>query len=324
MGDVTFRVVPADMEADASKWGSAAESMGQAHRAVPALGVSFGGFQTVIGQTYSDADLAVQNMIEVGAGRLRATSTNVTTNSGRTKKNDDDADKRVGQAGAGGGGRVGGGGPGEQSGGPAGERPSEQPGEQPGGQSGGGKDKNHYTLLLNDNPMPSDPKDPEITFDRHVDEKTGEVTWTPREMMAGEGVATDGRDVERIPARADRIAVTMVDGEPQISYVDRDTGSQPGDKGLDTGGHWEAATEHRPETRIVSGSGAEEPRSQPEAQPRTEWSRALPEGADYAVVEVRDGEPHLVFLDVEGNDVTQVSDRALTERPVWSAKEPLR
>ena len=50
MGDVTFRVVPGDMEADAAKWGSAADSLGGAHREVPALGVSFGGFQAVVGQ----------------------------------------------------------------------------------------------------------------------------------------------------------------------------------------------------------------------------------------------------------------------------------
>lgn len=318
MGNETFHVVPADMDADAAKWGAAADSLGHAHRAVPALGVSFGGFQTVVGKKYSEADLAVQNVIELGAGRLRATSTNVTNNSGRTKKNDDEAGKTVTQAGAGGGGgdRGPGAGPG--------------PGENGGGESGG-KGKNHYVDLLG-NPMPTDPKDPETTFDRQVDEKTGEVTWTPREMKPGEGSATDGRDVERIPERADRIVVTMVDGEPRITYVDTDAdeGGGPRPSGQPTGAHWQAA-DGSAAGRVVAGSGAQEPgattlqtNSQSQAQPQTEWSRPLPEGADVAVVEVRDGEPHLVFLDVNGSEVTQVSDTALTDHEFLPVKESQR
>lgn len=318
MGDVTFHVVPGDMEADAAKWGSAADSLGKAHRAVPALGLSFGGFQTVVGKKYSDADLAVQNMIELGEGRLRATSTNVTHNSGRTKKNDDDAGKSVSQAGAGGGGGDRGAGAGPGSG-------------DNGGEQSGGKGKDHYAQLLNDNPMPTDPKDPEITFDRHVDEKTGEVSWTPREMTPGEGSAADGRDVERIPERADRIIVTMVDGEPQITYVDSDADSGGRATGQPAGAQWQAA-EGATAGRVVAGSGAVEPgaqtplqaQPQPPSAPQTEWSRPLPEGADIAVVEVRDGEPHLVFLDVNGSEVTQVSDTALTDRDALPAKEDLR
>jgi len=313
MGDVKFHVVPDDMDADASKWGSAADSLGQAHRAVPALGVSFGGFQTVVGQKYSEADLAVQNVIEVGAGRLRATSTNVTSNSGRTKKNDGDADGRVTKAGAGGGGG-GGGGQGSGAGGGAGG----------GDGSGSGKGTEHYAELMNGTPMPTDPKDPQVTFDRHVDPQTGEVTWTPREMKPGEAVATDGRDVERIPQRADRIVVKMVDGEPQITYVDTDATAAPG-KGQESASEWQAATGEPASSRVVAGSGAQEP--QPQLQPtppQTEWSRPLPEGADFAVVEVRDGEPHLVFLDVNGTEVTQVSDSALTDRPALTEKEALR
>ncbi|WP_148232529.1 hypothetical protein [Janibacter sp. HTCC2649] len=323
MGNETFHVVPADMDADAAKWGSAADSLGKAHRAVPALGVSFGGFQTVVGTKYSEADLAVQNMIELGEGRLRATSTNVTHNIGRTKKNDDDAGKSVSHAGAGGGGGDRGPGTGTGTGPGSGEN---------GGEPSGGKGKDHYAQLLNDNPMPTDPKDPEITFDRHVDEKTGEVSWTPREMKPGEGSATDGRDVERIPERADRIVVTMVDGEPRITYVDTDAddGGGPRPSAQPAGAHWQAA-DGSATGRVVAGSGAQEPgaatlqpNSQTQAQPQTEWSRPLPDGADVAVVEVRDGEPHLVFLDVNGGEVTQVSDTALTDHEFLPVKESQR
>lgn len=292
MGDTNIRVVPADMDADAARWGSAAESLGKAHRAVPALGVSFGGFQSVVGATYSAADLAVQNMIEVGASRLRATSANVTSNNTRTKTNDMDADSRVRQAAN----RGGGGGGADGS-----SRANGSNGSGDGGEHGS-RGTSHYADLMGGRPMPTDPQDPEITFDRTVDLGTGEVTWTPREMKPGEALATDGRDVERIPQRADRIVVTMVDGEPQITYVDEDARPEVKETG------WEAATGVAPESRVVPGSGAQEP------QPQTEWCRRLPAGADYAVVEVRDGEPHLVFLDVQGKEVTQVADHTLADR----------
>lgn len=251
--------------------------MGKAHRAVPALGVSFGGFASVVGTTYSAADLTVQNMIGLGTTRLRAMSTNVTANNGRTKKDDSDADTRVRQAAAGGGGE---GDPGPDAG---------------SGDQSGGKGDARYAQLMSAQPMSSDPKDPDVTFDRHVDPKTGDVTWTPREMKLGEALAVDGRDVERIPQRADRIVVTMVAGEPQITYVD------------------------------AAAQG-----SQDQSQPQTEWSRPLPQRADFAVVEVRDGEQHLVSPDVEGAEVRQVSDSASVDRTVSPdravspEKEPLR
>ncbi|GAA4107955.1 hypothetical protein GCM10022415_00300 [Knoellia locipacati] len=306
MGDVKFQVVPADMDADATQWGAASEALGRAHQAVPALGVSFGGFQSVVGARYSAADLAVRNMLEVGESRLRATSTNVTSNTTRTKDSDKDADTRVRTAGGGGGG---GGGGGTGAGGDGGAS----------GGDHGGKGSNHYAELMGTgtgagHPMPTDPKDPDITFDRTVDPETGDVTWTPRDMEPGEGRAVDGRDVERIPARADRIVVTMVDGEPRITYVDEDadTGG-PGVQWQSEGGRPVASAQlvepgAPSQERVVAGSGAVEPTAEPA---RTEWSQALPEGADYAVVEVRDGEPHLVFLDVEGSEVTEVSDDRL-------------
>ncbi|GGB86774.1 hypothetical protein N798_13995 [Knoellia flava TL1] len=304
MGDERIRVVPADMGSDATQWSAASESLGQAHRAVPALGVSFGGFQSVVGEKYSAADLAVQNMLELGASRLRATATNVTSNNAQTTGDDDDADSRVRTAAAAGGG----GGSGGGSGGSAGTG---------GGGDHGGKGEGHYTDLLgpqqSTDPMPTDPKDPDITFDRTVDPETGEVSWSPRVMEPGEGRAVDGRDVERIPERADRIVVTMVDGEPRITYVDTDAEPRDGATWQSHGGRPVAFAEQvdlaqDPEARVVAGSGATEPTAQPA---RTEWSRALPEGADYAVVELRDGEPHLVFLDVDGKDVTQVADDRL-------------
>ncbi|CAN7485349.1 hypothetical protein [Knoellia sp. LjRoot47] len=302
MGDVKFQVVPADMDADATQWGAASEALGRAHRAVPALGVSFGGFQSVVGTAYSAADLAVQNVLEVGESRLKATATNVTSNTTRTQDDDKNAGSRVRTAGGGGGGTGAGGG---ESGGD------------------GGKGKDHYAELMGTGtsfvqPMPTDPRDPDITFDRTVDPETGEVSWTPREMEPGEGRAVDGRDVERIPARADRIVVRMVDGEPQITYVDKDAESGgPGVHWQSDGGRPVASTQlvadgGTTDARVVAGSGAVEPTAEPTAEPaRTEWSRPLPEGADYAVVEVRDGEPHLVFLDVEGREVTEVSDDRL-------------
>ena len=307
MGDERIRVVPADMGSDATRWSAASESLGRAHRAVPALGVSFGGFQSVVGAKYSAADLAVQNMLELGASRLKATATNVTSNNAQTTSDDDDADSRVRTAASGGGGGGGGGngaGPGGGTGGAGG-------GEQ------GGKGEGHYTDLLGPQqphqPMPTDPKDPDITFDRTVDPETGEVSWTPRVMEPGEGRAVDGRDVERIPERADRIVVTMVDGEPRITYVDTDAQPRDGatwqsDVGRPVAFAEQVDLAQDPQSRVVAGSGATEPTAQPA---RTEWSRALPEGADYAVVELRDGEPHLVFLDVDGKDVTEVADDRL-------------
>lgn len=303
MGDERIRVVPADMGSDATQWSAASESLGQAHRAVPALGVLFGGFQSVVGEKYSAADLAVQNMLELGASRLKATSTNVTSNNAQTTGDDEDADSRVRTAASGGGG---GGGTGAGAG----------AGGAGGGESGG-KGEGHYTDLLGpqqpSNPMPTDPKDPDITFDRTVDPETGEVSWTPRVMEPGEGRAVDGRDVERIPERADRIVVTMVDGEPRITYVDTDAEPRDGAQWQSDGGRPVAFAEpvdlaQGQDPRVVAGSGATEPTAQPA---RTVWSRALPEGADYAVVELRDGEPHLVFLDVDGKDVTQVADDRL-------------
>ncbi|MDT0213821.1 hypothetical protein Q9R29_07960 [Rothia sp. ARF10] len=314
MGDERIRVVPADMGSDAAQWSAASESLGRAHRAVPALGVSFGGFQSVVGTKYAAADLAVQNMLELGASRLRATATNVTSNNAQTTGDDDDASTRVrtaasGGAGGGSGARVDGGAGGAGAG------------------SRGGRGEGHYTDLLGPqqpthpvptdpvptDPMPSDPRDPDITFDRTVDPETGEVTWTPRVMEPGEGRAVDGRDVERIPERADRIVVTMVDGEPRITYVDTDAQPPDGAAWQSHGGRPVAVAEpldlaQDPQSRVVAGSGATEPTAQPA---RTEWSRPLPEGADYAVVELRDGEPHLVLLDVDGKDVTQVADDRL-------------
>ena len=304
MGDVKFQVVPADMDADATQWGAASEALGRAHKAVPALGVSFGGFQSVVGAKYSAADLAVRNMLEVGESRLRATSTNVTNNTTRTKDSDKDAGTRVRTAGGGSGG-------GGSAGGEGGASTADQ----------GSKGTSHYAELMGTGTgigavhlMPTDPKDPDITFDRTVDPETGEVSWTPRDMEPGEGRAVDGRDVERIPARADRIVVTMVEGEPRITYVDKDgdTGG-PGVHWQSDGGRPVASAQlvedgGTPDARVVAGSGAVEPTAEPA---RTEWSRPLPEGADYAVVEVRDGEPHLVFLDVEGREVTEVSDDRL-------------
>lgn len=255
------------MDKDAARWGSAADSLGQAHRAVPALGVAFGGFQSIVGEKYAAADLAVQNVIEVGASRLRSTSRNVSDNNTRTKRNDSDSDSRVRQA--------------ANRGGGGGSDAGTDSGRHGGSGHDEGKGKDHYADLMGGRTMPSDPKDPEITFDRQVDAETGQVTWTPREMKPGEATAVDGRDVERIPQRADRILVTMVDGEPRITYVDND--GRPAGK---------------------------------ELQPQTEWSRPLPAGADFAVVEVRDGEPHLVFLDVDGNEVTQVADQKLGDREI--------
>ncbi len=323
MGDVRFQVVPADMDVDATQWGAASEALGRAHRAVPALGVTFGGFQSVVGATYSAADLAVQNVLEVGEARLRATATNVTTNTTRTRGHDEDADARVRTAAGSGGGGAGGGG---SAGGGVGT----------GG--GGGKGEDHYAGLLGPQdpslqdpnhpaPMPTDPRDLATTFDRHVDPETGEVSWTARDLRPGEGSAVDGRDVERIPARADRIVVTMVEGEPRITYVDRD--AEPVGQGVawQSEGGWpvegaqlvgaaqfgvDGEGGEATDARVVAGSGAVEPQAQPA---RTEWSRTLPDGADVAVVEIRDGEPHLVFLDVDGTEVTQVADHTLPTGP---------
>jgi len=315
MGDERIRVVPADMGSDATQWSAASESLGQAHKAVPALGVSFGGFQSVVGARYAAADLAVRNVLELGASRLRATATNVTSNNAQTTGDDEDADSRVRTAASGGGGAGTGSGAGSGTGGA-------------GGGEHGGKGEGYYGDLLGPqqpiptdptptDPMPADPKDPDITFDRIVDPKTGEVSWTPRVMEPREGRAVDGRDVERIPERADRIVVTLVDGEPRITYVDTDAGQRGGAAWEPHEGRPVAFAEaidlaQDPQSRVVAGSGASEPTAQPTAEPaHTEWSRPLPDGADYAVVELRDGEPHLVFLDVDGKDVTQVADDRL-------------
>ncbi|KGN36169.1 hypothetical protein [Knoellia subterranea] len=154
-------------------------------------------------------------------------------------------------------------------------------------------------------------------------------------MQRGEATAVDGRDVERIPARADRIVVTMVDGEPRISYIDTDAkgsawvgseGKPVGPEAQVVGVEWQQESGGDASDRVVAGSGAAEPQRQPA---QTEWTRALPEDADFAVVEVRDGEPHLVFLDVEGREVTQIADRELSDRAseltsTTSQKEPVR
>lgn len=311
MGDTKFRVVPGDMDADAALWSGASGSLGKAVTAVPELSISFGRFEDSVGEKYTAADKAVRASIVTGEKRLEAMATNVNANNTRTKKNDSDSDSRVRGAGSRGGG--GGGAQGDTG---------------PGGDTTGGKGKDHYSELMGGNPMPADPKDPEITFDRRVDPDTGEVTWTPRAMKPGEAVATDGRDVERIPQRADRIVVTMLDGEPQITYVDNEAVAH-GDEGRRADVRWESSpgTEAGPVTeptgRVVAGSGALEP-GPIQSAPQTEWTRALPEGADFAVVEVRDGEPHLVFLDVEGREVSQVSDSALTDAVGTPEKEVTR
>ena len=77
--------------------------------------------------------------------------------------------------------------------------------------------------------------------------------------------------------------VTLVDGEPSITFVDRD---EPGTASMPT---------------TAPGPRGEAVLSQ-------QWSQPLPESADHAVIEVRDGEPHLVFLETDGTAVTQVSE----------------
>ncbi len=282
MGDVKFHVVPDHMDADAGLWSGASDSLGKAVAAVPALSINFGRFQASVGENYSIADKAVRTSIVTGEKRLGAMAANVNANNTRTKGNDGDAGKSVTSAGRG------------TSGGTGSDPDS------------GGKGKDHYAELMSQQPMPTDPKDPEITFDRHVDPQTGDVTWTPREMKPGEATSVDGRDVERIPQRADRIVVTMVNGEPQITYVDKDADAGPTGKGSS----WQSELTTAPDARVAAGSGAHEPLPQ---IPQTEWSRPLPEGADYAVVEMRNGEPHLVFLDVEGGEVSQLRDVTLDD-----------
>ncbi|MFW5463338.1 hypothetical protein ACOCJ7_12225 [Knoellia sp. CPCC 206453] len=280
------------MDADASLWSGASDSLGKAVAAVPALSIKFGRFEDSVGENYAIADKAVRASIVTGEQRLGAMATNVNANNTRTKGNDEDAGKRVTGAGR------------ESAGGSGSDHDA------------GGKGKDHYAELMSQQAMPTDPKDREITFDRHVDPQTGEVTWSPRAMEPGESTRVDGRDVERIPQRADRIVVTMVNGEPQITYVDTDANAGPGGKGSS----WQSDVATQPEARVVAGSGAQEPLPQ---VPQTEWSRPLPAGADYAVVEMRDGQPHVVFLDVQGGDVSELRDVTLADgvadRPVPTA-----
>lgn len=302
MGDNGYDVVPADMTHDLGQWSAASEAMGRAaKKAENADTVAFGSFASHLETIYTGAAGSAKTYFTAGQTSLKGMSTNLANNGGQYAQDDTDSDGKVRGAGSGGGGNGGGSGQG------AGEH--------------GGKDKDHYAQLMSTpNPMPTDPKDPDITFDRVVDPETGEVSWTPREMTPGEATATDGRDVEKIPQRADRIVVTMVDGEPRITYVDSgpdaslEVARDPGAKDVDTGPRWEGEPAKNLEGRVVAGSGAVEPQPQAQLQPEPpapEWSRELPEGADYAVAEVRNGEVHLVFLDVQGNEVTMNADHRL-------------
>lgn len=299
MGDRNFRVVPADMTHDQGQWNAASAALGRAaKKADNADTIAFGSFASLIKTKYEGPAAEAGSYFTAGETQLAGVASNIGSNLARYTGDDQDAGGRVRGAGAG-----------------QGSGSSSDPG--PGGEQGG-KGTDHYADLMGaPKPMPTDPKDPAITFDRQVDPKTGEVSWEPREMRAGEAVATDGRDVERIPERADRIVVTMVDGEPRITYVDK---AEPGGKDP----RWESEDGLPPGTRIVPGSGAEEPQLQPEpqGQPVTEWSRKLPEGADYAVAEVRDGEVHLVFLDVDGNEVSVSAEHSLGAVPVPESAPP--
>lgn len=294
MGDASFKVVPADMTHDQGQWNAASAALGRAAaKAEKADTIAFGSFASLLKSAYEGPAGDAKTFFSAGETQLANVASNVASNLSRYVGDDQEAGSKVRGAGAGSG-----------SG-------SSQP--SPGGEHGG-KGENHYADLMGaPKPMPTDPRDPAITFDRNVDEKTGEVSWTPREMEPGEAVAIDGRDVERIPARADRIVVTMVDGEPQITYVDKGEAN-----GKDV--RWEAEAGVVPEGRIVPaegrvvpGSGTQEP--QPQLQPVDEWSRAVPEGADYAVAEVRDGEVHLVFLDVDGTEITVSGEHSLGAVP---------
>lgn len=291
MGDMNFRVVPADMTHDQGQWNAASAALGRAAaKAENADTIAFGSFATLLKSAYEGPARDAKAYFTAGETQLANVASNVASNLARYLGDDKDAGGRVRGAGAGSG---------------SGTSSPSGPGGAP-----GGKGEDHYADLMGGpRPMPSDPKDPAITFDSNVDPVTGEVSWTPREMKPGEAVAIDGRDVERIPPRADRIVVTMVDGEPQITYVDKD-----GAKGADL--QWQSDAGVRPGSRIVPGSGAEEPQPGAPLQPVTEWSRALPEGADYAVAEVRDGEVHLVFLDVDGTEITVSGEHNLGEAPV--------
>lgn len=303
MGEQGFKVVPADMTHDLGQWNAASEALGRAAKKGENAGtVAFGSFAPHIETIYTGAASGSSSFFTAGKTSLAGMATNLANNGGQYSQDDTDSDGKVRGAGAGGGG--GGGGQGQGAGGH------------------GGKDSDHYSQLMSTpNPMPTDPKDPEVTFDRNVDPETGEVSWTQREMKPGESEAIDGRDVERIPQRADRIVVTMVDGEPRITYVDdgprSGVESTPGTGGKATGSEvrWEGEQGATPEGRVAAGSGAVEPQPQSPLPlaPADEWSRKLPEGADYAVAEVRDGEVHLVFLDVEGNEVTMTADHHLGE-----------
>ena len=203
MGDTSFKVVPADMTHDQGQWNSASAALGRAAtEAEKADTIAFGSFASLLKTAYEGPAGDAKAFFSAGETQLANVAANVASNLSRYVGDDKDAGSKVRGAGAG-----------------SGSGPSPQPG--PGGEHGG-KGEDHYADLMGGpKPMPSDPKDPAITFDRNVDEKTGEVSWTPREMKPGEAVAVDGRDVERIPQRADRIVVTMVDGEPQITYVDQ-------------------------------------------------------------------------------------------------------
>lgn len=298
MGAQGFEIVRADMVNDEGQWNAASAALGRAATKAGTVDtVAFGSFAAILKDKYETPAGAARDFFKAGETQLAAVATTIANNSGQYTSDDSGAKGNVGRAGQGG------------SGSDAG----------PGGAEGG-KDKGHYAELMSANPMPTDPKDPEVTFDRSVNPETGEVTWTQREMKPGEAVATDGRDVERIPQRADKVVVTMVNGEPQITYVDSDA-APVGGKGSGEA-TWEAApVADQTAARVVAGSGAVEPgphlqtQPQPQPQPQTEWTRPLPEGADYAVVEVRDGQPHLVFLDVEGGQVTEIADHGLQQQP---------
>lgn len=296
MGDKSFKVVPADMTHDQGQWNAASEALGRAvSKAKAADTVAFGSFAPLVKSIFTTAADTARDNLKAGESATAGMATNLANNNGQYGKNDSDADRKVRGAGA---------------------RSGSESSSDAGHADKGGKDKDHYAELMGP-PKPTDPKDPEITFDRHVDPKTGEVTWTPREMKPGEATAIDGRDVERIPQRAERVVVRMVDGEPQITFVD----SAPEGKEWESTGEPDAdlrkpgelASQESTQARVVPGSGAAEPG--PHLQPQDEFSRRLPEGADYAVVEVRDGEPHLVFLDVEGGEVHQIADHGLDAQP---------
>ena len=286
MGNEGFKVVKEDMRHDRAQWETASAALGRAaKKAEGADAVAFGAFSSVLQSPFSSGATAVRDFIVSGQKALSGVATNLANNGGQYATDDKKSEQDVRNAGRGG---------------------STGNGSEGGAEERGGKDASHCAELLNGKGV--DPKDPHVTFDRRVDPATGEVTWTPRDMRPGEAAAIDGRDVEKIPGTADRIVVTMVNGEPQITYIDKDANSS----GTQAGKSEEHQRPHE-FGRVMAGSGAVEPGM---TTPRTEWSRALPEGADYAVVEVRNGQAHLVFLDVAGGSVTEVADHKLATEPV--------